>query len=210
MKRLNKISVVSIILISIFIIKSKAQTDPAADLQLQIINDQLGMQAQVNEQNALYQNGQMVTTAGNTAAAASTLTNVLNMMNDAEQTLETVSSVLQTVMYVQDIVTEEKNIVQMQKQISQNSSQFKHLTVAELKEMNDNILNSLKVTESFLTLANQVLSNKTFKMNDHERMSEFFTIKEQMSIQESLMRALYYQYCVIDEERAINSAIPRY
>jgi hypothetical protein len=183
---------------------SKAQ-DPVADALLQMINAQVTAQTSQNSS----QLAQLATTSTQATATANTVANTLKHLQDIEKTLQTVNAVLTTVVYVKNITTREKEILKMQSEIASNVQKMKNITLEELQTLNNNLLVALKTTESFISLTNDLLKDKTFRMGDDSRLSQFFSIDEQLAIQQSLMRANYMQYAIINEERAISNSIKK-
>lgn len=183
-----------------------AQRDPVADATLQMINAHVTTQTAINS-------SQLSQLTSNTASATSTATTVSNMlsyMKDIEKTLQTVNSVLTTVIYVKNIATMEKEIIKMQSEVSGYTSKMHFLTPEELQMINSDLLIVLTTSEGLLKLTNDLLTNKTYRMTDDSRLSQFLTIKEQLAIQQNFMRATYFQYSVINEERAINSSVSKF
>ena len=177
-------------------------TDVAANANLQLINSQLIA-------NNSAQMGQLASTATNVASTASTVANTLTILRAIEDKLLQINAILTTVIYIKNIVAREKEILRMQKEITSNMQKMGRITPEELQVMNNSLLVAVKTTESFILLANDLLTTSFLRMGDDSRLSQFLSIDHQLAIQQSIMKATYLQYVVIDEERALLGAVRR-
>ncbi len=206
-KRTIKILTVSVILL-LSSIGAKAQIgtsvvyDPVADANLFMINETLIT-------NASLQAGYAANTTTNTALTATSLASTLAVLERMENFLLKVSEALTTTIMVKNIIEREREIIATQKIIGRNIQKFKNLSPEELQVLTNHMLLAVRTTEGFVTLAYDILAGGFFKMDDGARMSKFFDIDKQIAIQQSIMRAYYVQYSIIDEERAILNAVRR-
>lgn len=202
-----KITIVLVLLSPVLLtVKLYAQRDPVADATLQMINAHVTAQTAINSN----QLSQLTTNTASATSTATTVSNTLAYLKEIEKKLQTVNAVLTTVVYVTNITTMEKDILKMQSEIASNTKKMNYLTPAELQIINQNLLVVLTTSEGLIKLTNDLLTNKTYRMGDDSRLSHFFSIKEQLAIQQNFMRATYFQYSVINEERAINASITRF
>lgn len=195
----------ALLLFGVFASSADAQvpvTDVAANANLQLINSQLIA-------NNSAQMGQLASTATNVASTASTVANTLTILRAIEDKLLQINAILTTVIYIKNIVAREKEILRMQKEITSNMQKMGRITPEELQVMNNSLLVAVKTTESFILLANDLLTTSVLRMGDDSRLSQFFSIDHQLAIQQSIMKATYLQYVVIDEERALLGAVRR-
>jgi hypothetical protein len=195
----------ALLLFGVFASRVDAQipvTDVAANANLQLINSQLIA-------NNSAQMGQLASTATNVASTASTVANTLTILRAIEDKLLQINAILTTVIYIKNIVAREKEILRMQKEITSNMQKMGRITPEELQVMNNSLLVAVKTTESFILLVNDLLTTSVLRMGDDSRLSQFLSIDHQLAIQQSIMKATYLQYMVIDEERALLGAVRR-
>lgn len=202
-------SIAIIILVFGLSITANAQipvSDVVANSQLTII----AKAAAVTTAKQVEEAASLATTAMQVTTTANTVMTTLNHLKEIEEKLEVVSSVLTTAIYVKNIVAREKEILATQRAIAVNTKEMKYITLEELRDLNDNLILVLKTTGAFISLANDLLKPKTLRMDDYSRLQSFLTIDKQLAIQQSIMRAYYHQYQVIEEERTIMTAINPY
>jgi len=187
----------------LFSVNIFSQTDPAAVAQLKLISFQLKVSNTQEKLNL----GHSATTATQAALTASTVANTLTVLRAIEDKLLQINSILTTTIYVKNIIQREREILRMQSEISQNMQKMGRLTPEELLMMNNSLLIAVRTTESFIILTNSLLTASVLRMGDDSRLSQFFSIDTQLAIQQSIMKAYYLQYSIIDEERAILGAV---
>ena len=205
MRRITFNTCLALLLFGVFASRADAQipvTDLAANANLQLINSQL-----ITNNSA--QMGQLASTATNVASTASTVANTLTILRAIEDKLLQINAILTTVIYIKNIVAREKEILRMQREITSNMQKMGRITPEELQVMNNSLLVAVKTTESFILLANDLLTTSVLRMGDDSRLSQFLSIDHQLAIQQSIMKATYLQYVVIDEERALLGAVRR-
>lgn len=203
MKRIAFKVLLATLLLAVLIDRANSQvlvSDPVANSSLILINNQLIAQNSVLASN-------LTTTASEVTATSATVASTLNVLKSIENKLLQINSILTTVIYIKNIVAREKEILRMQKEITRNMQTMKRLTPEELQMMNTSLLVAVRTTESFITLANDLLTQSSFRMGDDSRLSQFLSIDSQLAIQQSIMKVTYLQYVVIDEERAILGAV---
>lgn len=174
--------------------------DPVSDANLKAL--EMTIQA-----NQAAQMGELTSTTAQTAATASSVANTLTILRNMENFLMKVNAVLTTTIYVKNIIARQKEILRMQKELSNAVQTMKNITPEELLIWNTNILIAVRTTEQFIILANDLLTGSVFRMDDNARMSQFFSIDKQLAIQQSIMKAYYVQYSIINEERAVLNSL---
>ncbi|MHC1705801.1 MAG: hypothetical protein AB9846_18010 [Tenuifilaceae bacterium] len=175
-------------------------TDPVATANLNLIHGQLVTQT-------ASMTGHLTTTATQVTATATTVANTLSVLKAIENKLVQINAAITTTIYVKNIVQREREILRMQAEISKNIQKMGRLTPEELLILNNNILIAVRTTESFIILTNSLLTEGFLRMGDDSRLSQFFSIDNQLAIQQSIMKTYYIQYAIIDEERAILGAV---
>jgi hypothetical protein len=151
--------------------------------------------------------GHLTTTATQVTATATTVANTLSVLKAIENKLVQINAAITTTIYVKNIVQREREILRMQAEISKNIQKMGRLTPEELLILNNNLLMAVRTTESFIMLTNSLLTEGFLRMGDDSRLSQFFSIDNQLAIQQSIMKTYYIQYAIIDEERAILGAV---
>jgi ribosomal protein L16/L10AE len=184
--------------------------DPFANAQLQMIFDVMAQQAAQDAANTAEQLSKLQITAQQITSAASSASKTLEVLQKTEELLVKIGTNLTTVVYVKNMIQREKEIIRMQKEMFGNVQKMQHITAEELLILNNHLLLAVRTTSEFIVLANQLFTDGFFKMDEHSRIEELFSIDNQLAIQQALMKSMYIQYTILNEERSILGAVRKF
>lgn len=129
------------------------------------------------------------------------LTKTQEFLSTAEKVLSKVNSVLNDVSYVEMIVRREVYIIRSSAKYISDVRSMKHIKLSDVQRFEATIELFLSDCDKLLDMADKLLSDDYFKMDDSQRVSQLDNISQKLSETQTAMD-IYYDELVYENQAA--------